>query len=286
VSIVVTVKFDTMIAKRYLDLSTLKRSEHCLRRWLVACLWATLSCATYAQPPEAETPLFTVLCGIPETHESYRPVKFALTEALASIGYRLDLKFASPARAFHNLTHNKADAICLTTHLTLDLFDSGKGRQLNTVLANSVINGWSTNPKIRLDRHLIDQKNQLKIGYLKGHTTDFLLQHQGLTEAIATKDVSMGAKMMLSQRLDVMILIETESYEKTLSYWLEQQQNGSSKELRYDQIVNISYAPYLHKRHQRLLHPLELALEKIIKAQGGPISRKTIHAWTRVSRDY
>lgn len=280
------VKFGVMIVKRYADLSATKQHWGSLHRWLLIGLWATLSGTISAQPTEVEAPAFTVFCGIPKTHESYRPVKFALTEALASIGYRLDLKFAPPARAFHHLAHHNADAICLTTQLTLNLFDSNMGSQLNTVLGSSNINGWSTNPSIKLDHDLIVQESPLKIGYLKNHTTDFLLQHQQVTNAIATSDVSMAAKMMINQRLDVMIMIETQNYEETLSYWFEQQEAGSSKLLRYNRVAEIFYAPYLHKRHQKLQRPLEQSLEKIIKAHGGPISKETIHQWADASKDY
>ncbi|MGH1370600.1 MAG: hypothetical protein ACRBBW_01105 [Cellvibrionaceae bacterium] len=249
----------------------------------VACWLALFSCAAHAEAPVTGSKPFKVLCAIPENHESYRPIRYVYRQALEQLGYELEWQVVSPARAFHNITHDNGDAVCLTTPLTLKLLDTGVGDMLNTVVGSSAIYGWSIRDDIIINRQLLQPNTQLRIGYLKNFTGDFFLKSLGITQGIAIKDVSMAAKMMISGRLDAMILIETESFEKTLSYWLERQQIDSSKQLHHNIVSDIHYVPYLHQRHEHLRPALEQALQKLIEPQGGPISRKTIAQWLEVS---
>lgn len=250
--------------------------------WIL-CLLVLFAYTSHADSSSSSTKIFTVLCAIPENHESFIPARYAYKQALASLGYELNWQVVSPARTFHNLTHGNGDAICLTTPLTLKFFDTGVGAPLKTILGSSAIYGWSIREDIVIDEQAINPRSNFRIGYLKNFTGDFLLQSQGFTQGVAVKDVSMAAKMLISGRLDAMILIETESFEKTLSYWLELQKSGSSKKLHHNSVAEIHYTPYLHERHANLRPALETALTEIIEAQGGPISRETITQWNKTS---
>lgn len=255
----------------------------CFTRILL-CFLPLFSCLSQAQFASAADKEFTVLCAVPKDHESHNPIKYAYEHALASIGYKLNWQVVSPARTFHNITHGNGDAICLTTTLSLKFFDSGVGRPLKTVLGSSVVYGWSIREDIPISEQTLHSKNNFSIGYLKNYTSDFLLRSEGFNRGIAVNDVSMAAKMLITGRLDVMILIETKSFEDTLSYWLERQQSGSSRQLRSRPVAEVFYTPYIHKRHEHLSASIEQALSKIIDAQGGPISRATIAQWQQAAR--
>ncbi len=251
--------------------------------WIL-CLLVLIACTSHAEPTASSTKNFTVLCAIPEDHESFIPTRYAYQKALTSLGYQLNWQVVSPARTFHNMTHGNGDAVCLSTPLTLKFFDTGVGKPLKTVLGSSKVFGWSIQDGITINEQALNASNNLRIGYLKNFTGDFLLQSHGFTQGIAVNDVSMAAKMLISRRIDVMILIETESFEETLSYWLERQQQGSSQRLHSDVVSEVFYSPYVHDRHEALRKPLERALSKVINAQGGPISRETIAQWKRTTQ--
>ncbi len=250
----------------------------------VLCVLIFFSCELHAASSTGTpTKTFTVLCAIPKEHESFLPTRYAYQQALGKLGYNLEWQVESPARTFHKLTHGNGDAICLTTPLTLRAFDTGIGRPLETVLGSSLVYGWSIRDDMAINEQLLIPQSDIRIGYVKNFTGDFLLRSRGFTQAVPVKDVAMAAKMLISGRLDAMILIETESFEKTLSYWLEQRKANSSKQLRHNVVTEIYYVPYLHQRHQSLGPALENALSDIITAHGGPISRKTIQQWLKAS---
>lgn len=251
---------------------------------LITCTLALCCHVITAAPISTSDKTFTVLCAVPKDHESHEPIKYAYQKALRTLGYQLDWQVVTPARTFHVITHGRGDAICLTTPLTLKPFDTGVGQPLNAILGSSVIYGWSIRDDIPINEETLHSRNNFRIGYLKNFTSDFLLQSEGYTRGIPIKDVSMAAKMLITRRIDAMILIETQSFEETLSYWLERQQSGSSHQLRSNPVGEVFYTPYLHKRHEALRQPLEHALSKIIEAQGGPISRATIAQWQQTVR--
>ncbi|MAZ89497.1 MAG: hypothetical protein CL693_17835 [Cellvibrionaceae bacterium] len=234
----------------------------------------------------SQAPSFTVLCAVPEQHESFEPIHYAYSRALSELGYQLTFKVITPARTFHDITHGQADAICLTSNLSLSTFDTGAGAPLNIVLGKSQINGWSVNPVINVNRERITSDNSLFVGHIKNQSSDFYLRSYNVKHGVATKNVSMAAKMLAIGRLDVMLLIETETYETTLSYWLEQHQVGLSKRLKKTYIADANYTPYLHKRHQRLKKPLERSLTKIVQSHGGAIARHNIAQWSAAAADY
>ncbi len=240
-----------------------------------------ISSSVYSQAPS-----FTVLCAVPEQHESFLPIRYAYSKALSELGYQLKFKTIPPARTFHDITYGQADAICLTSKLSLSAFDTGAGTPLDIVLGKSQINGWSIDPTIHITAEHIAPDSSLRVGYIKNQSADFYLKSNKTQHGIATKDVSMAAKMLAIGRLDVMLLIETEPYEKTLSHWLERHQTGLSKRLKKSYIADANYTPYLHKRHQGLKKPLEQSLSKIVLDHGGAISRRTIAQWGTAASDH
>ncbi len=234
----------------------------------------------------SQAPSFTVLCAVPEQHESFEPIHYAYSKALSELGYQLTFKVITPARTFHDITHGQADAICLTSQLSLSTFDTGAGAPLTVVLGKSQINGWSVNPVINVNRERITSDHSLFVGYIKNQSSDFYLRSHNVKHGIATKNVSMAAKMLAIGRLDVMLLIETEPDEKTLTYWLEQHQVGLSKHLKKTYIADANYTPYLHKRHQDLRKALEQSLTKIVQSHDGAIARHNIAQWSAAAADY
>ena len=256
----------------------------CITAWVGIVLCVVLTPPIYAtSPPDSGSKPFIVACSIPPEHESHQPVVYAYRKMLEVHNFQLDMRSVPPARSFHLLRHGQADAICLVSKLSLHRFDQQDGFSLNATLGQSKINAWTLNPQVRLSQYMLDNITQLQIGYIKNHTADFFLQRQGFVKGVALKDVPMAAKMMISGRLDAILMIETANYEQTLRYWLEKQQSGSSNPLRSHTITSVDYVPYLHQRHKPLKHSLESALSQIIADNHGPISRSSIKFWLKNS---